>query len=198
MPTAWTHAVPALAMGTLLIPPQVPRAVFITGVALAVIPDLDVIGFSLNIGRGSLLSHRGFSHSLLFALVASCLAYAVIRRMFPEARSKSIWLYFLLSGLSHGLLDGLTNGGWGVAFFAPLDSARYFFPTQPVLVSPISLEGIFTAYGKAVLWNEFQWVWVPFMFLSTIGYVWRFRILTRPAVESLSSNARSDLPTTAA
>ncbi len=197
MPTALTHAVPALAMGTLLIPFQAPRAVLMTGGALAVIPDLDVIGFSLNVGYENLLSHRGFSHSLLFALMASFLAYAGIRRMFPEVRSKSIWLYFLLSAVSHPFLDALTNGGWGVAFFAPLDSARYFFPTQAVLVSPISMEGIFTDYGKALLLNEFRWVWIPLMVLSTIGYLFRFRILTRPAVERLSSNAAADLPTAA-
>jgi inner membrane protein len=197
MPTALTHAVPALAMGALFISPRSPRTVWLAGVTLAVIPDLDVITFSLNVGSYGMLSHRGLSHSLFFAALASFLVFAAVTRAYPEVKSKTLWLYFFLCCAMHGVLDGLTNGGWGVAFFAPLDSARYFLPIQPVLVSPISLEGILTDYGKAVISNEIRWVWIPFIFLSIIGYAWRVRILTRPTMEKLPSNAATDLPTIA-
>ena len=37
-------------------------------------------------------------------------------------------LYLFLSTASHGVLDALTDGGLGVAFFSPFDQTRYFFP----------------------------------------------------------------------
>jgi inner membrane protein len=62
---------------------------------------------------------------------------------------------------SHGLLDGLTNGGLGVAFFAPFDSARYFFPLRPILVSPIGVGAFLSQRGLSVLLSEMTWVWPP-------------------------------------
>ena len=38
---------------------------------------------------------------------------------------------------SHGVLDALTDGGPGVAFLAPFDDTRYFFPWRPIRVSPL-------------------------------------------------------------
>ncbi len=181
MPTAFTHAAPALALGAVLLPPQAPRAIWITGVALAVIPDLDVIAFSLNIGYSDLLGHRGFSHSLVFAAMTSFLAFAAISRIFPEVRPGSLWLYFFLCGASHGALDALTNGGWGVAFFAPLNNSRYFFPVRPVLVSPISLEGLLSDWGRTVLWNEIQWVWLPTMLAIMLRAISERMEQARPA-----------------
>jgi inner membrane protein len=52
-------------------------------------------------------------------------------------------LYFFLSAASHGLLDALTDGGLGVAFFSPFEQTRYFFPVRPVAVSPIGIREFF-------------------------------------------------------
>jgi inner membrane protein len=71
------------------------------------------------------------------------------------------WLGFLfLVAVSHGLLDALTDGGLGVAFFAPFDGRRYFFPWRPIEVSPIGL-GFFSARGARTFLSELQWVWLP-------------------------------------
>nr|HRC76832.1 rhodanese-like domain-containing protein [Kouleothrix sp.] len=32
----------------------------------------------------------------------------------------------------HGVLDAMTDGGLGVAFFAPFSATRYFFPFRPI------------------------------------------------------------------
>ena len=55
----------------------------------------------------------------------------------------------------------MTNGGLGVAFFAPFDTTRYFFPVRPVLVSPIGVSEFFNAYGVQVLVSEAVWIWLP-------------------------------------
>jgi inner membrane protein len=59
---------------------------------------------------------------------------------------------------SHGLLDAMTTGGLGVAFFAPFSAERYFFPWRPILVSPIGIERFLSPRGAAVLMSELQWV----------------------------------------
>jgi len=69
--------------------------------------------------------------------------------------------FLFLSTLSHGILDALTNGGLGVAFFAPFDDSRYFFPWRPIRVSPISVSGFLSSRGLQVLRSELQWIWLP-------------------------------------
>jgi len=59
------------------------------------------------------------------------------------------------------VLDAMTSGGGGVAFFAPFVNERYFFPWRPILVSPLDPRRFFTARGIAILRNEFVWVWTP-------------------------------------
>jgi inner membrane protein len=82
-----------------------------------------------------------------------------------------LWLYLFLATASHGVLDALTNGGLGVAFFAPFDNARYFFPFTPIEVSPISVRAFFTARGARVLASEFVWVWLPSMLFAAL-FLW--------------------------
>ena len=41
---------------------------------LAVIPDLDVIGMRYGIPYGDMFGHRGFTHSLFFAVVLAWIA----------------------------------------------------------------------------------------------------------------------------
>ena len=66
-----------------------------------------------------------------------------------------------LAAASHGVLDAMTDGGLGVAFFSPIDNSRYFFPWTPVRVAPIGVTRFFTARGWAVLQSELVWVWIP-------------------------------------
>jgi inner membrane protein len=55
----------------------------------------------------------------------------------------------------------MTNGGSGVAFFAPFHHQRYFLPWRPIHVSPITLSGFFSARGVRVLHSELRWIWMP-------------------------------------
>ena len=74
------------------------------------------------------------------------------------------WLliaHFFLVTASHGVLDAMTDGGLGIAFFAPFDNSRYFLPWRPVMVSPIGVAPFFSHYGLDVLISEFVWIWLP-------------------------------------
>ena len=104
--------------------------------ALAMVPDLDVIGFRFGVAYADEWGHRGASHSIVFALV---LAAAV---SVPTARGLSTkllptWLLVTLALLSHGFIDALTDGGLGPALLWPFDDARVFFSWRPLPVAPI-------------------------------------------------------------
>lgn len=134
----------------------VPRRLLVAGAVAAMLPDADVVGFEFGVRYSDLLGHRGFTHSLLFAAVVG-IAGAFLA---PNHRALG-WVYLFLATASHGLLDALTDGGLGVAFFAPFDLTRYFFPVTPIAVSPIGVEAFFSARGISVLANELLWIWLP-------------------------------------
>ncbi len=77
---------------------------------------------------------------------------------------KSPALWAGLFTLSHGLLDALTDGGLGIAFFAPFNETRYFFPWRPIMVSPIGLSQFFSSWGLGVLLSELIWIGIPVTF----------------------------------
>ena len=64
MASAFSHAVAALSIGTCFYRPEIPKRVWVAGALCSVLLDIDVIGFRFGIHYG----HRGFTHSLAFAL----------------------------------------------------------------------------------------------------------------------------------
>lgn len=182
MPTIITH--PAAALG--LLPwfrGQLGRpAVLITGMALTVAPDLDVIGFALGIPYGDLLGHRGLSHSLPFALAFGAAAAWPLARLW-RVDFRLLWLYFFLCLASHGLLDALTGGGLGIAFFAPFTNERYFLDFRPIRVSDIGVGDFRTGRWMTVLLSELRWVWLPALGLAATGlFAARLSRWRRPAM----------------
>jgi inner membrane protein len=167
MASAISHAVAALAIGETLRPPQAPPRFWLLGVACAVVPDADVVGGTFGVPHGSLLGHRGLTHSFAFAGVLSVLVVVLaFRGRRWRAQHGRLWLYFFLATASHGVLDAMTNGGLGVALFAPFDRARYFLPFRPIQVSPLSVRAFFSRWGAAVLASEVRWIWVPGLLLA--------------------------------
>ncbi len=161
MASAFSHAIVALAMGKALRNKELSWRELSLGAFCSALPDLDVIGLYFGIQYGDMWGHRGMTHSIVFAAVlAGCLAGVWYRRRGAFA-IMGMFLYFFLCTASHGVLDAMTNGGLGVAFFSPFDTTRYFFPIRPVLVSPIGITEFFSAYGARILASEAIWIWVP-------------------------------------
>ena len=180
MASALTHGAVALALGACFDRTRVPSRALVAGGALAVVPDLDAIGFWLGIPTRSVVGHRGLTHSLFFAITAGlAAAWAYARAAGPGPDRRWLGLYFALVLASHGLLDALTNGGPGIAFFSPFSNTRYFFPFRPIEVSPISVGGIFNARGLRILASELRWVWLPAGLLAACGLLVR-RARRRP------------------
>ena len=192
MASIFSHAIVAVALGAAFTPParltgtiptrtspsiwrlEIPRWSLL-GVVCAAIPDVDVISFSFGIGYGEPMGHRGFTHSILFAIILATLftAFAFPRDRWDASRLK-LWLYFFLCGVSHGLLDAMTNEGLGVAFFSPLDLTRYFLPWRPIQVSPIGVASFFSSEGLAVIRSEARWIILPaIVFAAAVGFLKR-------------------------
>jgi inner membrane protein len=88
---------------------------------------------------------------------------ALFSRWF-RTTAKAAFFFLLLTTLSHTLLDSITNGGLGVAFFLPWSGKRYFLPWQVIEVSPIRLSHFLSKRGYAVMMSELKWVWMPCLF----------------------------------
>jgi inner membrane protein len=171
MASAFSHiAVPALLYAVFK-SNTVNFKLFLLAAVCSVIPDVDVIAFTFGIPYESPWGHRGFTHSLVFAL---CLAsfLALFHRQFSSKPWVTFWLCFL-SCSSHALLDAMTNGGLGVALYWPFSLKRIFLPFRPIQVSPIGVGSFFTEKGLSVISSELIWVLIPALIIGTIGALFR-------------------------
>jgi inner membrane protein len=117
-------------------------------VLVSLLPDLDVLLRWLSFSH--LLSHRGLTHSLFFALIFTmvitvfCYLSGIIHGNIRTLIK--VWLVFATVMASHGLMDALTDGGRGVALFSPFSLHRYFFPIRPIPVAWINHAVLFSPY----------------------------------------------------
>jgi len=132
----------------------------------------------MGIPYADFFGHRGFSHSLVFALALAGLTTAVMAIWKRSHFSHPALLFLFLCTASHGILDAMTNGGLGVAFFSPFDDHRYRFSWQPIEVAPISITRFVHLRASAVLRSEFLWVILPSIGLAVVGCL--INLLLRP------------------
>jgi len=163
MPTIISHGVAALALGKCYATKRMIVRFWVLAVICAALPDADVIGFGFGIRYDDLLGHRGFTHSLFFALIIGFLVVLIGFRNIKAFSSQwwSLVACFFVITASHGILDAMTNGGLGIAFFSPFSNARYFFPWRPIEVSPLGIDQFLGARGVAVMLSEIKWIWIP-------------------------------------
>lgn len=157
------HCALGATLGKLLLPERRYWPYWLLAAACAFLPDADVIGFKFHVPYASLWGHRGMSHSLLAAaVVASGLTLLTAwRRPVGAPPLGRLWLLLALATASHGVLDAMTTGGEGVAFFSPFDTERYFFGLRPIAVSPIGVKKFVGEWAARVLRSEVQWVLLP-------------------------------------
>jgi len=185
MATLITHGLAPLAGGgliRLLSGKKLPGDFWRAAIACGLVPDLDVLAFGFGIPYSSPWGHRGFSHSLTFALVFSFLVASLGFASEEEWRRRwpALWPFFFLTMVFHGLTDAMTDGGLGVGFFVPFSQTRYFLPWRPLVVSPIGVHGLFSRYGVEIMRSELLYVWLPILGLLIVAAViHHFRRLSR-------------------
>jgi inner membrane protein len=186
MASILSHAVAALGIGAVFYRQGMSKRVLIAGALCSVVPDLDVIGFDFGIRYGDFWGHRGFTHSLLFAAVlATVVAVVAFRNAATDIAPFALWAYLFLATATHGLLDAMTDGGLGVAFFSPFENSRYFLPWRPIHVSPIGISRFFSARGLYVLQSEIVYIWLPSATLILLVWLAR-RTRARPATSRIN------------
>ena len=137
----------------------------------AVLPDFDVLAFQFGIPYESIWGHRGFSHSLLFGVLAGSILSFLFYAKSEWARHAFIFSFVIIL---HALLDGLTNGGLGCGYLIPFDNTRYFFPWQVIQVSPFGLHLFFSERGLKVLQSELIWIGIPSLLLLLLNRSMRY------------------------
>jgi len=138
---------------------NIPTLLLFYACVASILPDFDVISFKLGIPYESDFGHRGFTHSIVFALFVALLGMLFSR--YFQCKKRVAFSVLFISTVSHPLLDALTNGGHGVALWWPFVSDRLFLPWQPIEVSPIGIKLFFSEWGLRVLRSELITVWLP-------------------------------------
>lgn len=146
---------------------RVPLPLTVAAVAASVLPDVDALGFWAGVPYGAPLGHRGLTHSLLFAAILGLCGAGLAARLGVTRRAAFAVIF--VSAASHGLLDALTTGGMGVAFFSPFSNHRYFLPWRVIEVSPIGVIPFFSERGLAIVRSELAWIWTPCAAVALAG-----------------------------
>ena len=171
MVSVFSHAVAAVALGATFPRSALPRRAWIVGALAAAAPDLDYFLHVAGVPYSSPYGHRGFTHSLTFALVLGAVVALAVPRRWPGSRA-TLLTYVALATASHGVLDAMTDGGHGIAFFWPLSDQRWFLPWRPLGAAPLSIRGFFTAHGLDVMAGELVAVWLPAAVVALVGLAW--------------------------
>ncbi len=195
MPSIVSHTVVGLAGGSIFPVKNLPQRFWVLSIICPVLSDADSISFSFGIPYGHFFGHRGFFHSLFFAFI---LAIFVVCLFFREHKvfSRRWFLfvfYFFLLTATHDILDAFTNGGLGIALLSPFDTTRYFFPWQPIQVSPIGIAAFFSPWGLRVIMSEIIWVWLPS--ISLVILVKLFRSKKKPTSYEYTENTEKNTET---
>jgi inner membrane protein len=172
VPSIFSHAVAATALGRWYPRRRLPARFWLWTAVCSMLPDVDVVSFAFGVPYGDLLGHRGLTHSFFFAILLGVVVARLVATRSADDEAAlgygTLAVYFAVVTASHGVLDALTNGGGGIAFFAPFVRTRYFFPWRPIEVSPIGV-GFFSARGMVVLLSEFGWIWMPAAVVAFLG-----------------------------
>jgi len=105
MPTIFSHAIFSTALGAAYATEPMPKRFWFLAAMCSVLPDFDVIAFNLGIPYRSVWGHRGFTHSLLFAVLAGCVIASTAFRLEDLATIKhsriSLAIFFNAATMSH-------------------------------------------------------------------------------------------------
>jgi inner membrane protein len=122
-----THIVLGACIGEAVAGKKIGKKALIAGAIAQSLPDIDFVStFWLSESR-DILSHRGITHSIAFAIVAT-FAFAALARRFlrkPRLTWKEWFLLFGLNLFTHLFIDGFN--AYGVGWLEPFSHHRFSF-----------------------------------------------------------------------
>ena len=115
-----THTVIGACVGEALAGKKLGKKAMLWGAIANNLPDLDVLSSLWMKPPDTLLAHRGFTHSVLFAVLSTLLLSWLIKKLYSEVLKFTFRDALLLIGsglLLHITLDALTV--YGTGWFEP-------------------------------------------------------------------------------
>ncbi|MAC96719.1 MAG: metal-dependent hydrolase [Flavobacteriales bacterium] len=128
------------AVGEAVLGKKVGNKAVLWGAIGGTIPDLDTIPGQFMDTVSRLEVHRGFSHSIVFALLIAPLLGFVIHKLYQRKNETDWWGWtqlFFWSIFTHPLLDIFTT--WGTQFFWPMEwriAIQSIFVIDPLYTLP--------------------------------------------------------------
>jgi inner membrane protein len=165
--TIWTHAVVGFGIAQVYTPRRRVWLYWTLAAFLSVLPDFDTLWLA---PYGSVLGHRGLTHSLLFALWVGFLAATLTYRPLRAHLGALTAVFFVAMG-SHGVLDAMTRGGANIPFFWPLADQRCG-NWGPIPNQDLGFEFPDPRRSRA-LRAELLWVWLPTVVWIVAAMVYR-------------------------
>ncbi|NNC96407.1 MAG: metal-dependent hydrolase [Chitinophagales bacterium] len=119
-----TQAALGGAIGEAMLGKKVGNKGAVIGAIAATIPDLDVVLYLFIDPLNMLSIHRGFSHSIVFSVLAAVLTFLILRKMkwFHGVSSPLLFLFSFLCLFTHILLDTFT--AYGTQLLLPFSNIR--------------------------------------------------------------------------
>ncbi|WP_452221261.1 metal-dependent hydrolase [Lacinutrix salivirga] len=144
-----TQIVLGAAVGEAVLGKKIGNKAMLYGAIAGTIPDLDIFVSYITDTATALSIHRGFTHSIVFAVLFSPLFGWLVTRYESYKNIKSwSWLFFW-SFFTHSLLDAHTT--WGTQLFWPFDLRLAFktiFVIDPLYTLPLLVCLIVTMLQK--------------------------------------------------
>ncbi len=169
-----THIALGACVGDVLMRKHIGRKALVLGAIANSIPDIDFLAsFWLKIDE-NLLAHRGFTHSILFALISTFILTLLCEHWFNKQKrgsslysfkriKESPWLLFWsIEIFLHLFLDALNN--YGTGWFEPFSHYRVAFNVISVVdpffsvwlgIAAVALLCIKRKYKRIKFWQRF-------------------------------------------
>jgi len=179
MATILSHGIVGFTSSRLLVRRQMPKCFWYLTFFAPMLPDLDAIGLRLGLPYADCWGHRGATHSIIFAMMLGIVLTGILylrKSIITRVTALIAAFALFLAIIEHALVDAMTSGGLGVAYFWPFSCERYFFHFRPIRVSPLTASK-FLQKLQPIAVSEMLWLVLPCLVLLVID--WRVRSLHR-------------------
>ncbi len=121
-----THIVLGATLGEVLAGKSIGKKAMLNGAVAQSLPDFDFIAGAWMSPPEYFLAHRGFTHSFLFAALASLILPLIVNYFRSTKINFTQWsIFFLIQIVLHDLIDSLN--AYGVGWFEPFSHTRISF-----------------------------------------------------------------------
>lgn len=171
-----TQIVLGAAVGEAVLGRKAGNKAILWGAIAGTIPDLDVF-FTMGSAMKEITLHRGFSHSILFAVLLAPLLGWLVNKLYKDKIGFKGWtLLFFLSIVTHPILDSFTT--YGTQLFLPFSDYRAglnnIFIIDPAYTLPLMISVIVCLFikrenPKRIKWNKAGLIISSFYMLLSLG-----------------------------